>query len=111
LLRAIAVQERARILQLGLVQTHVHVLLTAHPLTDWARLVQRLKGASSMQINRSRPNPHGEGLKWEAGYCLETVSPRQVPMVREYVRSQPRHHPLEAIEGWRGDLSTHELLR
>jgi len=111
LLRVIALDEQARILEIGLVQTHLHLLLTAHPQADWARLVQRLKGASSMQINRTWGSARVAGFRWEPGYSLETVSPRQVPRVREYVRNQPSHHPVEAIEGWEGDRSSEEVLR
>jgi REP element-mobilizing transposase RayT len=46
-LRAVARQERAHVLEVGMVATHVHVLLRAHPTTDLTRLVQRAKGGSS----------------------------------------------------------------
>ena len=46
-LRVIAREERALVLEIGMVRTHVHVLLRTHPMTMIPRLLQRLKGASS----------------------------------------------------------------
>jgi REP element-mobilizing transposase RayT len=51
-LRSIAIQERGRVLEIGMISDHVHVLLTVHPATNWGRLVQRMKGGSSMVANR-----------------------------------------------------------
>ena len=110
-LRVIAQEERARILEIGIVSSHVHVLLTTHPMTEWPRLVQRLKGASSMLANQEGHADPDHPLKWAKGYTLQTVSPRAVEAVRAYLRNQPRHHPEEAIENWPGDRAEYELIR
>ena len=46
-LRAMARKERAYTLELGMVQTHVHLLGRVHPTAAVSQLVKRLKGASS----------------------------------------------------------------
>ena len=98
-LRAVARQERAGLHALGMVQTHVHLLLQLHPTTGISRLMQRLKGGSSVLANReghagSRP------LRWEKGYNIESVSPRALDAVQVYVLGQATRHPDEAIPGW-----------
>lgn len=109
-LRSVAKRERARVLQVGLVQTHVHLLLTADPQTDWPLLIQRLKGGSSCEARKAGYSS-AEGGLWDSGYNLETVGPRQVEVVRRYLRMQPERHSDEAIPDWTGDTATYEQLR
>ncbi len=99
-LPAVACQERARMLAMGVVRTHVHLLLRLDPATEIGRLVQRLKGGSSLLISREGHGGSGGPLRWARGYNLESVSPRAVSAVLQYVESQAAHHPAEAIPGW-----------
>ena len=110
-LRWAAGHERARVLELGAVRTHVHLLVTAHPLTVIPRLVQRIKGSSALLINRDGLSPAAPAFRWTPGYNAETVTPRDIDRVRRYLRGQAQHHPLDAIEGWEGDHPAHEVLR
>ncbi len=102
-LRAIASQERARVLELGIVSTHVHLVTRVHPCTILTRLVQRLKGSTATLANREL----GTRLRWAKGYSVESVSVRAIWDVRMYVRNQPAHHPDQAIVGW-GAASLHD---
>jgi putative transposase len=54
-LRAMARKERAYILEIGMVQTHVHLLARVHPTVPVSSLVKRLKGASSAVAGPGRP--------------------------------------------------------
>lgn len=106
-LPAVAQQERAGLHGLGIVQTHVHLLLQLHPATSISRLLQRLKGGSSTLANReghtaTRP------LRWAKGYNIESVSPRLLAAARAYVCDQAKHHPREAIAGWELGMETGE---
>src|SRR5205809_7855841 len=83
-LRGVARQERAHILEIGMVSTHVHLLVRAHPTTDLSRLLQRLKGGSSAVAHKEHRAP----LRWAKGYAIDTVSRRALPVVREYLRGQ-----------------------
>ena len=76
-LESVLVQERAQLLAIGMVQTHVHTLIRAHPSTMLPRVLQRAKG-----------------------YSAQSVSWRALDPVREYVLNQERRHPHEAIDGW-----------
>lgn len=102
-LRATATRERAELLEIGIVSTHVHVLLSAHQTTNLSRLVQLLKGASSNIARKEGHSNTGKDLRWAPGYRLDSVSARQVEAVRAYVRNQFRRHPEYAIPGWRFD--------
>ena len=67
LLPAIARRERSHILELGIVRTHVNALLQLHPTTPIPRLVQRLKGGSSVIVNRERGTTVRHTLRWAKG--------------------------------------------
>ena len=103
-LRAMAARESAQILEIGIVATHVHLLLRTEPVTELPRLIQSLKGASSRLGRKEGHSTSGKQLRWAQGYSLETVGQRQLQMVRDYLRRQPLHHPAEAISGWSGDI-------
>ena len=107
-LRNIARQERAHVLEMGIVTTHLHLLVRTDPQTELSRLVQRFKGGSAHQANVERLGQGADGLRWAKGYTLETVSPRTLEAVRQYLRTQPERHPEEAIPGWTGDTPEYE---
>src|SRR2546427_7706348 len=46
-LRGVASQEAARLLEIGMVRTHVQLLVRIRPTTNVSRLLQRLKGGSA----------------------------------------------------------------
>lgn len=100
LLRALANQERAHIMEIGMVTTHVHLLIQAHPMTQIPRLLQRLKGASSALASKELTIPPGQQLRWAQGYTIQSVSRNMVGTVRAYVRHQPERHPDDVIPGW-----------
>jgi putative transposase len=107
-LRQVAHEERARLLEIGMVRTHVHVLARVHPMTDLSRLLQRLKGASAAVAGKEHHSTESNRLRWAKGYSIHSVSTRNVAAVREYLRQQPAHHPGEAIPGWPGDEPEYE---
>jgi putative transposase len=102
-LRGVAHQERARILEIGMVQTHLHLLVRVHPTANLSRLLQRLKGGSAAIAGKERHSTEGHQLRWARGYSIFSVSPRRLIAAREYLRSQPRRHPGLEIPGWGGD--------
>jgi putative transposase len=106
--RAVARRERARLLEIGLVADHVHLIIRLHPGTRISRLVQRCKGGSSYLAGRERAASPGAVLRWAKGYSIESVSPRALASARAYARAQPLHHPTQAIPGWEGDASRYD---
>ena len=103
-IRDIAWRERARLLEVGIVSTHVHVLLRLHPTVNLPRLVQRLKGRTSCEAGKAHLSP-GSPLRWDRGYSISSVSERAVDAVGQYVRDQHLRHPGDAIPGWPGTPS------
>jgi putative transposase len=106
--RGIASQEAARILEIGMVRTHVHLLARIHPTTDISRLMQRLKGGSAAIAGKERRSLEGGRLRWAKGYSIHSVSFRSVADVRAYLRTQPTRHSDQVITGWEGDSPEYE---
>ena len=102
-LRGVARQERAHLLEIGMVRTHVHVLVRLHPTTNVSRLLQRWKGGSAAVAGKERHSTEGRRLRWAKGYSIHSVSPRHLAALRAYLRAQVQHHPGETIPGWPGD--------
>lgn len=100
-------KERAYILELGIVQTHVHLLGRVHPTIPISQLVKRLKGASSAVAALEGLGSQGR-LYWAKGYSVQSVSPGALEAVRAYLRRQPERHPLEMIAGWEGDAPEYD---
>jgi REP element-mobilizing transposase RayT len=101
-LRGTARHHRAYVLEIGMVATHVHVLLRVHPTSALSRLVQSLKGGSAAVANRALP-PGPAPLRWAAGYSVSSVGARSLDDVRSYLRAQPDRHPADRIPDWTGD--------
>jgi REP element-mobilizing transposase RayT len=97
-LRVTARHHQARVLEVGMVTTHVHLLLQFEPSTALVKLVQALKGGSATVINREVPTQ--PPLRWARGYSMHTLGERHLDAVRAYIARQPEKHPLERIAGW-----------
>jgi REP element-mobilizing transposase RayT len=104
-LRGVARQERAQVLEIGMVADHVHVLVRLDPNTHLPRLVQRWKGGSAVMARREGHTAAQASLRWSKGYSVVSISPRALPAVRRYLQAQPDHHPEAAIRDWAGDQS------
>jgi len=98
-IRTLAREHRSVVLEIGMVSTHVHVLLRAHPLADLPKMIGRMKGVTSRLAKVEEIAP----LSWADGYDIESVSPGDDVKLRHYLRAQPFRHPTEAIDGWPGD--------
>jgi putative transposase len=98
--RALAREHRAIVLEIGMVSTHIHVLVRAEPLADLPKMIGRMKGVTSRLAKVEEIAP----LSWGDGYDIESVSRGDDMKVRHYLRAQPYRHPEEAIPGWPGDL-------
>ncbi len=84
-------RQSARMLAVGIVRDHVHLLIELPATFNVPRLVQGLKGASARIANRDRIVGH-ESLRWAQGYDLRSVGPRQLDAVKAYVRNQAIRH-------------------
>ena len=87
-----AAKHGARVIEIGLVRDHVHVILELPPRFDVPRLMQGIKGASARIANRDGIVVR-DSLRWAQGYDLRSVGPRQLIAAIAYVRSQAAQHP------------------
>jgi len=90
-----AARQDVEIIEVAMLKTHVHMVIRTPPRIDLPRLVQFFKGGSSYAASRQPGNIFG--LRWAAEYSSTSVGPRQLDVVRQYLRNQPQHHPDEAI--------------
>src|SRR5947208_15948287 len=95
-IRQEAMRHGSRVLELGIVSNHVHVVLQLPPVVDIPRLVQGLKGASARIANRDGVMPRAK-LQWATGYDLRSLSIRDVKRAMTYVCSQDQRHPDMAL--------------
>ena len=95
-LPAEAQRHGARVIVLGLVQDHLHMVLRLPAAYDLPRLVQGFKGASARLANRDVAISRA-GLRWAEGYDARSVGPRQLADVIAYVKRQATRHPDRAL--------------
>ena len=94
----IARQERAVVLEIGIVRTHLHLLVRLHPTTAIPRLMQRMKGGTSIVANRD--GIPSRVLRWAKGYNIDSVNSKGLETVGLYIRNQALRHPRDMIPDW-----------
>ncbi len=99
LVPAIAREAGAHLLGLGVVTTHLHVLVRVPPGFDCGRFVGRTKSVSALLARRDRLGDPSRPRRWVEGYSVTSVGPGEVERVLQYVLGQSRRHPREAIGG------------
>ncbi len=79
------------LLALGMVDEHVHFLLSLRPTHYIPDVVHDLKGSASHAVNHAEE--FDATLYWSDGYDIRTVSERNLDAARQYVLNQHEHHP------------------
>ncbi len=80
----------SRLIRVGGIENHVHMLVDLHPTVTLSSLMQKVKSMSSIWMSQSGYFPLFEG--WAGEYYASTVSPEHKNAVVEYIKSQPLHH-------------------
>lgn len=93
----LAVKYGSRVIELGIVNDHVHVLVRLPTKIDIPRLVQGLKGASTRLVNRDGVASPARPLYWASGYDLRSVGLNGLKQARAYLQAQPYHHEDKAL--------------
>ena len=86
----------ARLLAVGIVADHVHVVLRLPAVNNIPRMVQGFKGASARVANRDGLMPRAP-LRWAEGYDLRSIGVGQLRTVVKYVETQASRHPNLAV--------------
>lgn len=85
-----------KLLRIGGIQNHVHILLDLHPTVALSKLMQSIKGSSSNWMKSEPRFPHFDG--WGKDYFACTLSPEaRVPLIN-YIKNQETHHLAEPID-------------
>lgn len=81
---------------IGGVEDHVHVLCLLTKSHSSTAVLQKVKQESSKVIKTF--DPRLSDFHWQSGYGMFGVSPRDFPMIREYVSRQEEHHKRETFQ-------------
>ncbi len=92
-LDGIAKNHRLALLAVGGIADHVHLLVGIPQTMTLASAVNCLKANSSRWLRE-----HGNNFEWQKGYGAFSVSPSQVPLVKQYIRAQAEHHAKHTFE-------------
>ena len=85
------IQKRGhKVLSIGGVSDHVHILFGFRPTQSLSSLMQEVKRDSSEWINQ---NQFVMGkFTWQEGYGAFSYSKSQIPNVANYIENQEKHH-------------------
>jgi putative transposase len=86
-MRGIARNRGFEILAIGGTDNHVHILISLPAGMHLVDVVRDLK-ANSSRFMKSNVR----GFAWQDGYAGISVSPSQLPTVRNYIANQEEHH-------------------
>jgi putative transposase len=107
-LGGVARENGMKILEVGGVADHVHILLLAPPTMAVAKAVQLIKGASSHWMKETFPNM--AAFAWQDGYGAFSVSESQLDGIRNYIQRQGEHHRTKTFaEEYRAFLERHRV--
>ena len=77
-------------------ENHVHLLFKSDSTSTSAQIVNGVKGSSSYWLNQNKNLV--EPFKWQRGYGLFTVSPKDVEMITNYIKKQKEHHKAGTVQ-------------
>lgn len=81
---------KCRLLRIGGVENHVHMLIELHPTIALSSLMQNIKSHSAGWLNKDSRFPDFAG--WAKEYYAASVSHSQKEITIEYIKSQLQHH-------------------
>ena len=79
-----------KVLSIGGMEDHIHILFGFRPTQSLSALMQEVKRDSSQWINQ---NKFVVGMfSWQEGYGAFSYSKSQIPSVANYIENQAKHH-------------------
>ena len=82
---------RCKIIEMGIEDDHVHLVIATRPSLSISELLQQLKGKSSYELFRYEPKfrlRYPKGSFWSLGKFYRSVGDVDLETVRNYVRAQ-----------------------
>ena len=89
----IARNEKLKVLAIGGVADHLHILIALPPKLNLSKVICDLKANSSRWLNEK-----GIRFAWQEGYGAFSVSPSRIGDVQRYIRNQVEHHKKRNFE-------------
>ena len=89
-LGGIARDNRMTAVQVGGVEDHIQVMITAPPTLSPSKIAQLLKGGSSLWIHTEFPEV--ADFSWQDGFGAFSVNKSIAAEVERYIRNQREHH-------------------
>jgi REP element-mobilizing transposase RayT len=84
------------LIEINSVRDHIHILFVQSKNHSPAKIVERIKTASSTWIKTV--DFWYSDFAWQSGYGEFSVSPTHVEPAREYIRNQAEHHKVEDFQ-------------
>jgi REP element-mobilizing transposase RayT len=84
------------LIEINSVRDHIHILFAQSKNHAPAKIIEQVKSSSSVWIKER--HAWYFDFSWQTGYGEFSVSPMHVEAVRDYIRSQPRHHETEDFQ-------------
>jgi putative transposase len=75
---------------------HAHLIVKTKPTMAVSRMMQLLKGGSSVWMHETFPPM--KRFSWQDGYGAFTISTTDVPNVMNYIRNQREHHRVKTFQ-------------
>jgi len=94
---AIIQNHKHKVLAIGGMPDHVHILFGFRPTQALSALMQEVKRDSALWINNNRLT-RGK-FSWQEGYAAFSYSKSQVSDVAEYIENQGIHHATQSFTG------------
>jgi REP-associated tyrosine transposase len=85
-------EPKVRLIAIGFMPDHVHLVMSIPPRIAIADFVGRLKGASSYAANGPTHGRCESRFAWQAEYGILSFGEKALPIVVDYVRNQPARH-------------------
>ncbi|MDR0737645.1 MAG: IS200/IS605 family transposase [Prevotellaceae bacterium] len=79
-----------KVLSIGGMPDHIHILFGFRPVQSLSDLIQNVKRNSSAWINKEKL-AMGK-FSWQEGYGAFSYSKSQIPQVAKYIENQKKHH-------------------
>jgi putative transposase len=89
--------QRCKMICIGGMPDHLHILVGLHPATAISGLVREVKSESSLLIN-SRRWVHGK-FAWQEGYGAFSYGRSQLSALITYIQRQEEHHRRQSFRG------------
>ena len=86
----VVIDNKCRLLRVGGVGNHVHLLMDLNPTISLSSLISEIKTKTSRWLNNDERFPLFMG--WAREYFATTVSPSDKDRIIEYIKTQPEHH-------------------